>query len=171
MVTFGVIHGLIQRVHEYPMAFGEGIEPPKDITKSKGRITNRQGSTASSVPSIGKEIYSSDNSIKGETPKRGNFTTNFLGQEKQSVVSQPGHEEEMRQKIEEQKKKLIEEHKRREEIKLAFKAAASMDGTKCDDELYSIYQRPISKLKAIVKLHTKKEIVSVYSTDIVPDCF
>ena len=97
--TFGVIHGLIQRVHEYPMAFGEGIEPPKDITKSKGRITNRQGSTASSVPSIGKEIYSSDNSIKGETPKRGsNFTTNFLGQEKQSVVSQPGHEEEMRQK-------------------------------------------------------------------------
>ena len=43
-----------------------------------------------------------------------------------------------------------------------------MDGTKCDDELYSIYQRPISKLKAIVKLHTKKEIVSVYSTDIVP---
>ena len=44
-----------------------------------------------------------------------------------------------------------------------------MDGTKCDDELYSIYKKPISNLKEIVKKHTKKEIVSIYSTNAVPE--
>ena len=187
MVTFGVIHGLIHRVHEYPMAFGEGIEPPKDImnkihrvVSSKARPPKRQVSTASSVNSIGKDVHSPDSSIRGQTPRRGN--QQHMGRTPQRFASHSGRhgttpineyelkeeEKKKKQKFEEQKK-FIEERKKREEIRLAFRAAASMDGTKCDDELYSMYQVPLSKLKAIVQKHTKKDILSVYSTNTVLD--
>jgi len=50
------------------------------------------------------------------------------------------------------------------EYNLALRVAASMDGTKCDDELSCMYQQPIFNLINLVKTKVGQEVMSVFTT-------
>ena len=48
-------------------------------------------------------------------------------------------------------------------FQLARKVASCMDGTRCDDELVCLFQKPFAQLSDLVETFGRRKIVSVYA--------
>ena len=153
LISFGIIHGLIKRVHEYPWAYDKNsrendkIYPDQSIVDDE-YYTEAEGQTSQlRTPSISQHserIYNkhssarSASSIKEEGLNNSSTThskTEFPSNQNPAVLRE-----------------------------LAPKVSESMDGTKCDDELCCLYRQPLDSLKELVTKYTNKSITSLYSS-------
>jgi len=221
--TFGVIHGLIQRVHQYPISCDVGLDSSSSTSTSEGVEAGGGGTkrrddvvVEEDVVDSGKVLLVEDNmqehnSGGGIVVEEGRRKTEDRKTMRLPTMLQPQHSKsntglsrnfvgtsvgglyhntpsltslETRVKDEgvsgkagstgvpsvtgsmsNQTGGVGNEHQLHDQMqKLSLQVAASMDGTKCDDELCCMYQKPLPQLVELVKKYTRREVVSLYST-------
>ncbi len=165
-VTFGVIHGLIQRLHEYPIAYGVTT----DDTDSSADDTDDDGSASFTT---NEETFYTNGDVKRRLvgkdsveSKTTNYTFRFSptlqAQQAPSIPALPSINFSHLPSTTSLSGRNKEEFKEKNDHKLALKIASLMDGERCDDELSCIFQRPFSELKDLVKQKTGKEVLSIF---------
>jgi hypothetical protein len=112
-VTFGVVHGLLLRVHSFPYYSGPSL-PERGVF---------------AVTKTGK-------AMNGRAPVNVS-THHFL-------------------------KNQLSEEKR---YKIAKAVAALMDGTRCDDELVSMFETPFHKLVELVEKYSGVKVMHIYASN------
>lgn len=125
--TFGIIHGLLRRVHNYPLAVSNDAQP-------------------SGVP------YSFEQNSEISHATFGNESAKKI---KSSLQDRRGSSTGFRTKTESNEKDLTD---------LVSQLVLSMDGTKCDDELVCMFEKPLEKILDLVRTVGNKRVVSIYAT-------
>ncbi len=201
-VTFGVIHGLIRRVHEFPIAIdakfgncsGDGAENVEEegteqneesddndaigedetlvfnnkhlnrLQSKSATYLKRHATSPNFSPSFSPKFSPALSPTLGPMPSNGppqfslgpnamNTFSSSTGSLKRYPSNLSNHST----------TSTITSRSTRNIRDLARKIAASMDGTRCDDELCVMYQKNMKELKSLVKTHCKKNIMSIYS--------
>lgn len=187
LVTFGVVHGLIQRVHIFPMAYEIGDETSQHTSDdespsgsfvddlSDGPIrtrTDQQSYTVGSgyhfqrnargktytSPTLQPVPFSAAapsplaSALKSTMPPTPAMAPLSLGinaaMGDSDVVSGP---------------KAIKARQAKEQLKrLSYEISEAMDGSRCDDELACMYEKPFDELLELVK-EIGKEVVTIKS--------
>ena len=137
LISFGIIHGLIKRVHEYPWAYDK-------ISRENDKIFPDNSVVKDEYYSEAERMYS-----KHSSSRTGSSIT-VEGQNNASTTHS--------------KTELPSNQNPAMLKKLAKKVSESMDGSKCDDELCCIYRQPLDSLKQLVTKYENKSITSLYST-------
>ena len=135
--SFGVVHGLLVRVHNYP--YFPGVFPEIDAPFCD----------ASSVktPVARNNAHEEDTSNGSDSPA---ITPDQKSQRRSSLGmrnSENGFE-----------------NGTKASFLLARKVASLMDGTRCDDELVCQFEKPFKDLVELVEKYGKQKVVSVYAT-------
>lgn len=146
-VTFGVIYGLIRRAHEYPLAYDMKIV---DGTSAPSQEQSVSDPDVSSIAHNEEVSTDSTTEIAHKTPSP------LTPHQKSHSSSRGGKEEVRTPSRREQNAESVKN--------FASQVAASMDGTRCDDELACMYQRSLPDLVDLVKKHAGKGVVSLFST-------
>lgn len=182
-ITFGLIFGLIQRVHEYPFSYDIDLYGRDESMEDK--TTPRTVSSVSSCDSItacndSKHVCeqlcktSSIHNFKALTHHQS-FGPNH--QDSDSLTSVATTSKNVSSPpspcpvIDDRKgsnrmrigSKLCILNKPEKLRILALQISCSMDGTKCDDELSCLYQKTLKQLIELVKAHAHKEIMITLS--------
>ena len=162
-VTFGVIFGLIQRIHCYPLAYdledGEGISPMMNDNgppEEEGLSVDKPP-----MPSMASHrVFADEQQLQQKQQHNIVYSSPHLHSE-QMPPSSPSpltpHHTAMPplslSAAELQRRKQEKNHK------LAAKVATSMDGTRCDDEVCCMYQLSMTELVDLVSSIGKGVIV------------
>lgn len=146
-ITFGIIHGIIRRVHCFPKAdlssdaaadIGTSNEVP-DLLPSPSRITTREiCDTNSLATSLGQLSTSSP-----------------MYEDSDEMMAIDEAREEAHSVTTKEKYPLVD---------LANKVAESMDGTKCDDELTCTFNLNLPELVELVETYTDQNVSFVYTS-------
>eukprot|EP00978_Attheya_sp_CCMP212_P005132 scaffold11325_cov56-Attheya_sp.AAC.4 len=142
LITFGVIHGLIRRVHEYPYVYDKELDESNDDS-----MTNLYPIDSHSMDAIGVDLtpVTTSENLEPITP-----TSAVNSPERSSRAASPkgggGHQKQKARRI------------------VLKQAVLAMDGTRCDDELSCMFQRPFAKLVDLVTADGTKGVVSLYTT-------
>lgn len=148
-VTFGVIYGLINRVHNYPLAYSYDFDVEEPIGNASE--LHPESPNGETLFSPNEQILSSEH----QTPVPGTPSPPTPHQKGAFSSRSVKDEGKTQNKVGKDPEKLK---------RLARKVASSMDGTRCDDELSCKYQRPLPELIELVETVGRKAVVSVYST-------
>ena len=135
-ITFGIIHGLIRRLHEFPLALENLDNDDKDIVS---HCTVGDGESDDGSFSL------TDHIDKQYSPSYRHQQNKFPPLQPKRPTS-----------------KSRRDLRGISEYELAHKVASIMDGQHCDDEISCMFQRPVSDLKDLVRSKAKKQIVSIY---------
>jgi hypothetical protein len=127
--TFGIVHGLLVRVHAYP--YFTGIFPTRRASKMKF-------SHSSSSSLIAQQNSYSLNSVS-------------------AMAS-------LSESIRKQKKQMKQEEAEEKRFQTAKAAAHMMDGTRCDDELACLFERPHKQLVDMVEKYSGGKVIQIYGT-------
>lgn len=157
-IIFGIVNGLLKRVHNYPLIIDENhdaddkepINKDDDVLSSPTRKINRDYDSFTSSPSA----ILGDNSFN----KSNRSSVSFSRLKKKKSLRYGGSIEH----TEEENRKMLQSN-----------IASMMNGLHCDDELVSNFNMPLTNLFDLVapkkgsiegqQQSTKKRIVSVYS--------
>ena len=191
LVTFGVVHGLIRRVHIFPMAYESGGD---DDDETSQRSSGDESPSGSFVDDL------SDGPIRTRTEQQSHtvgggyhFQRNARGKNYTSPTLQPvpfsaaapsplatalkstmapmlamaplslGISAAMGDPDVVSGPKAIKARQAKERLKrLSYEIAETMDGSKCDDELACMYEKPFDELLDLVK-KIGKEVVTIKS--------
>lgn len=169
-VTFGIIHGLISRVHEYPFVCDEWKDDDSEKEEMLDPVTEPPASSLRLVrrKSTLRTQNISPNSPPQLQPLRSGNMLPFLCLDSISPVGSVV----MKQDSIESHTNPAQDHlynaatpKSSHAMQtLSKKIALSMDGTRCDDELSGMFQKSMKELKDLVRRYSKKEVMSMYST-------
>jgi hypothetical protein len=135
-VTFGIIHGLIRRLHEYPLAL-ENLDNDDKVSVSHCTVGDGESDDGS--------FSLTDHIDKQYSPSYRHQLNTFPPLQPKRPTS-----------------KFRRNSRGINEYELAHKVASIMDGQHCDDEISCMFQRPVSDLKDLVRSKAKKQIVSIY---------
>ena len=182
LVTFGIIKGIIKRVHQYPLAI-EIKTTGNDDTSSTG---NFQGSFTSNRSGGGDHEEGDDFS----TIEQNQIEMSAIVEEAAAVAAKMALDEQSRQSaysvspsyhpsspllqgitsphlnstdgilLNKLTQKAIHLNEKK---KLMERIALAMDGTRCDDEVSCMYEEPIEKLIEILQASGKWQVISVFS--------
>jgi len=219
--TFGVIHGLIQRVHQYPISCNVGLDSSSSTSEGVeaggGGLKRRDDVVVEDdVVDSGKVLLVEDNMQEHDSgggivveegrrkkedrkmmrlptilqPQHSKSNTslsrNFVGTSVGGLYHNTPSLVPLETKVKDEGASgkagstgvpsvtgsmsnqvggVGNEHQLHDQMqKLSLQVAASMDGTKCDDELCCMYQKPLPQLVELVKKYTRREVISLYST-------
>jgi Nitrogen permease regulator 2 len=127
--TFGIVHGLLVRVHDYP--YFAGPFP----TKRASTINFNHSSSSSLI-------------------QQNSYSLN-------SASAMASFSESIRK----QKKMMKEESMEEKRFEMAKTVASMMDGTRCDDELTCLFERPFKQLVEMVEKYSGgKKVIHIYAT-------
>lgn len=145
-VTFGLIHGLITRIHCYPCFPYSFPEPSPQMMSYHNQQQQQQqqqhmawttatdGTTAGGMSEV-------NNGGAGAGTATGTVSNNTSGGGTTSISSSD----------------ILKEYQ------LAQSAALLMDGTRCDDELACALERPFKKLVALVETYGKHKVLLLFA--------
>lgn len=192
-VTFGVIVGLIRRVHEYPVAVSSG--KMDDISESKHSVKyayletpvenkpglyrqssfTRRANLAPARRTGSSRILKRHNSLGLEETKRDMYRNKsaFPLYKSPESPNEGSDRSLLKVKSDENFTKKFRQSFTVTPAKsilntdgmLSKRIARAMNGTRCDDELCCMFQKSITELKELVKKHEKQDVISIYSTD------
>ena len=164
-ITFGIIHGVIRRVHCFPFAHAttsldaldedkddeneaksNGAKNAGDLTCSIGTITTTKD-VEDIMSSCNKNYYDSD--LATSRP----FTS--LGDDQEDDKTEVDYDA---------NDCFANENEQDPMVDLANKVAESMDGTRCDDELTCMFSTSLPELVDMVDTFTEKTVSFAYST-------
>lgn len=191
-VTFGIIHGLISRVHEYPFVCSTEIRDEDDNDTHNDNENHRANTSADNGSTEVEPMPMPPTALKPErhssfgngsirsgaqatSPKH--FQTRApIAQQMPfirldsispagSVVIHPESMDNTHNFVSGAGATTIGSTPKSSHAihMLSNKIANSMDGTRCDDELSCMYQKSIKELKDLVRKYSKLEVVSIYS--------
>lgn len=170
LVTFGMVHGLLKRLHCFPLAVPVYSNRQKSNKKKEKKKNKRSRKDA-------KQMHVKENEREQKASHRSlspSFSSSFP-----SIKSQANrHPKEKkvsttikhsRQHQTQQKNDINENEKRQQrsndnENGKIHEIAKQMDGTKCDDELSYIFQMKFDTLLEIVKSNGSYDIAMIYSS-------
>ncbi len=166
LVTFGVVKGFLRRVHQFPLAYA--IEADND--EASTNASRRKESIASNdVGSDNHEDDSSNNSSERRfsvVAEEAVVAARKMTMDEMSVsLSSPlvqgiVHPSLVKRgEMLSNKKEIHLRSKRR----LLGRIALAMDGTRCDDELSCMFERPIEKLIEMLLATGRWDVISVFS--------
>ena len=166
-VTFGVIHGLIRRVHEYPIVCNAKDEEDNEDEKQKDASIDdvKPSLVRRNSPSLERTSRLSSHGEMMLQPQRPAHTINgFSLESASSTDSVVRHQVDSSHQSVNSFSSTVTQKTSQSMRSLSNKIAASMDGTRCDDELSCTYQKSMKELKDLVKKYGKQEVISIYST-------
>ena len=158
-VTFGVIHGLIQRLHEYPIAYDIVTEEEDDDSTS---FSAHDDIIIQVKEDDIRQSHSKDNRDFRSSNYNFRFSPTMQPQHAPSIPTLPSLNYIQHASTTSSQGRYRDESKAERERKLALKIASHMDGQRCDDELSCMFQRPLSDLKDLVTKKAKKEVISIF---------
>lgn len=178
-VTFGVIHGLIRRIHEFPIAIKSEIreEPPvpesrpavKIVVRIPDAIRRTGRRSLRRYKSLGLEGLKGNGDplppfkmLNAPTLLRGLSNDFSTG----SLVRVQNQEDAMQRHSSHSLSSAVTPICSHTTQGLLKKITIAMDGSRCDDELSCMFQKPINELKELVKKDGKSEVISMYSSEI-----
>lgn len=129
--TFGIVHGLVVRVHDYPYFPGPFFaKRPSNVVSqlSSSSLIQQNSHSVNSMTSMASMALSFSETIRR-------------------------HKKMM-------KEELVEERR----YQMAKAVASMMDGTRCDDELVCLFERPYKLLVERVEKYSGKKVVHIYAT-------
>ena len=191
LVTFGVVHGLMQRVHVWPLAYELSGNDDDDISQ---RSSDDESPSGSFVDDLSDGPIGTHQDLQSHTVGSGyHFQRNARGKNYTSPTLQPvpfsaaapsplatalkstmvplpamaplslGASAAMGDPDLISGPKAIKARQAKEHLKrLSREIAEAMDGSRCDDELACMYEKPFDELLELVK-EIGKEIVTVKS--------
>ena len=173
-VTFGVIHGLIRRIHEFPIAIKSEIRDEPSVpenqpaVKIQVRIPDVKRRTGQNSLRRHKSLGLEE--LKGNVDPLPAFPTLLRGLSNDfstgSVVHVQSQEDASRQHSSHSLSSAVTPIFSHTTQGLSKKISIAMDGSRCDDELSCMFQKPINELKEIVKKDGTTEVISMYSSEI-----
>lgn len=148
MITFGVAHKLIRRVHQYPLACEvRNFTKKEDHTQRTSSLSQDYDASTSQLEFSAKlfdEHYQIiDDAVSAVTPTLSHSSLNGNDAERNS----PGPEF------------------KKTSLSFFEQVALSMDGTRCDDELSCMFETPIEELMEALKKSGRWNIMFVFSPD------
>jgi len=145
-ITFGIIHGIIRRVHCFPKADlssdatdGATSDEVTDPLPSPARINTR-------------EIYDT-NSLATSLGQLSSSSPMYEDSDEMMAIDE-AHEEDH----------TVTSKEKYPLVDLANKVAESMDGTKCDDELTCTFNLTLPELVELVETYTDQNVSFVYTS-------
>jgi hypothetical protein len=169
-ITFGIIHGIIRRVHCFPFAHDynatslaavdegndDGNEAKSNGTKNAGVLTCSVG-TITTTKDV-EDIMSSHNKNYYDSDLATSIPFTSLGDDQEDGITDVDCDaDDCFTNLNEQDPM----------VDLANKVAESMDGTRCDDELTCMFSTSLPELVDMVDTFTDKTVSFVYSTMLV----
>ena len=157
LITFGVVRGFIRRVHQFPLAYA--IEADIDLRKKrKESIASIDGDSDNHVDDASNNsserhfsAFAEDAAVAAKSVSGSHTSPLLQGLAPPSLVK--------RGEMLSNKKEVHLRSKRR----LLGRIALAMDGTRCDDELSCLFERPIEQLIEMLQATGKWNIISVFS--------
>jgi len=166
-VTFGVIHGLIQRVHQYPIACDLGHNMPgrsSYVEDQSSRVEKNYEESSvreNSAQRVEQKVLRFPAMLQPQPLQAQNYYFSNAGYVRNNSVPLSS---EIKDEGWNGKGSIDRQYSELKMRRLAVQIGSSMDGTKCDDELSCTYQKPLSHLIELVKKRTKMSVISIYST-------
>ena len=167
LVTFGVVKGFLRRVHQFPLAYA--IEADND--EASTNASRRKESIASNdAGSDNHEDDSSNNSSERRfsvVAEEAAVAARKMTMDEMSVslsysplIQGIVHPSLVKRGEMLSTKKEIH---LRSKMRLLGRIALAMDGTRCDDELSCMFERPIEKLIEMLLATGRWDVISVFS--------
>ena len=147
MVLFGIIHGMIRRVHNFPFAIQDSSKGETNSADPAWSFDQRSSSHGTTNTSNSTEPHLSF----------GHPSQQQQQQRRHSLSSYPAGARSMRSAT-------ATGPSHRAEAALAQKVAAAMNGKCCDDALVSRFQRPLDDLIRLVETHTSHKVLPILCT-------
>jgi hypothetical protein len=151
VITFGVTHSLIRRVHQYPLAY----EAPHDKPNLSDEEHMRRKSSIShdyDIGSCGHMEFSAEIFDDQHHPDRDDVA---------SIVTRTlSHSSLQINDVDIESPKL---YSKKPKISFTEQVALSMDGTRCDDELSSMFGTPVEELITMLRKTGRWNVTSVFS--------
>jgi hypothetical protein len=160
LVTFGLIHGLIRRVHQYPLAY---------------RIrTEKYESSISGISREGKDSqYDAEDNITGlhlsaVAEEAASMAAGLMIEERSIATScsasqSPSNFAPLAYRTEILPNKASKEIYLRSRHLFMEGVALAMNGTRCDDELSCMFDVPVERLIEMLQSTGRWNVISVYS--------
>ena len=173
LITFGVVHGLIRRVHQYPLAnvvgSGNASSSRRESTASHGadgddeddfsniNLSLEDYYTTIEMTAIAEEATAA--AVKSAMDEMSKATSYSASPLLQSMAPPPlsSRDEMILNKLTQK-----ELHRRTRKLHLE-RIASAMDGTRCDDELSCMFEESVENLIEMIKDSGRWDIISVYS--------
>jgi len=177
-VTFGVIHGLIRRVHEFPIAVKSKTRKgasttvnPSSLDKAEqSNIESHKRNTLRRHKSLGLEKFEGtpDPPTPFQIPYAPTKILHGLSTDSSngSVVHVQNKEDSAQRHSTQSITSVVTPISSHAMHGLSKKIASAMDGSRCDDELSCMFQKSINELRDLVKKYGNNEVISLYSTEI-----
>ena len=173
-VTFGVIHGLIRRVHEFPIVIKSEIKEGTSSTDNQSSLNKVEDmrTVANRTPlrrhkSLGLEQFKGtpDPPTPFQMPHAPNILRGLSNDSSTgSMVHVQTKEDIARRPSTQSFTSVVTPICSHSMQGLSKKVASAMDGSRCDDELSCMFQKSINELKDLV--YGSNEVISMYSTEI-----
>ena len=187
LITFGVVRGLIQRVHQYPLACVIGTVKDGSNTSRSGQESVARNDHADDLSNLdlssGGEQYAesyqfpsvseqyqipiemsamakaAETAASTALDDRSKSTAYSASPLLQGIAGPPltSRDEAILSQL--AKKEFRQQSKKM----LPQRIASAMDGTRCDDELSCMFESPIEKLIELLKDSCRWNIISVFS--------
>jgi hypothetical protein len=150
MITFGVMHNLIRRVHQYPLAYEapndkEANLPDGEHMRRKSSMSHDYDVSSFSHLEFSAEIFDDRH------PDRDDVA---------SVVTPTLSHSSLQINVDIESPKLFS---KKSNISFAEQVALSMDGTRCDDELSCMFDTPVEELITMLRKTGRWNVTSVFS--------
>ena len=157
LITFGLVHGLIRRVHQYPLAHEVVIAQEYSSEDAHGDeaedFNNMELSPKDSAP-MTETVTTSTNSASNWSQAHP-----VLSLPQRSFLPPPRNAMDKKRST-----KLTREERHLQSRQLLLKRiATAMDGTRCDDELMCMFEISIEKLVEMLQSTGRWNIISVFS--------
>ncbi|KAL3804324.1 hypothetical protein HJC23_011252 [Cyclotella cryptica] len=166
VISFGVTHGLIKRIHQYPLAYETQIADACDAEDAP--VLDRKSSTShdydavdSSQLEFSAEFFDRTSS---EVALHAIGEADPITDENASAIT-PTLSHSSLQITEVDTGSVGPISEKSSLISLAERVALAMDGTRCDDELSCMFESPIEDLIEMVKNSGRWNVISVFSPE------
>lgn len=151
MITFGIAHNLIHRVHQFPLASeaqnDDVYEADKDHIRRKSSMSHDYNTGSIDHVEFSAELFDEQQPIH----TTDSVVTPTLSQSSLQIND-----------VDRDSSRLFP---KKSNISFVERVALSMDGTRCDDELSCMFETPIEDLVALLKSTGRWNVISVFSPD------
>ena len=165
LVTFGLIKGIIKRVHQFPLAYEIRTENCKNNSGRETSVedTDLDNTYQIEISAIAKEVSAEATKIAVDEMSRSTSYSNSQGYASSPLLpalSSPRTSSADGILL----NKLTEkEVRRRTHAVLMERISLAMDGTRCDDELSCMFELPVEQLIEMLQSTGRWDVISVYS--------
>ena len=151
LVAFGVTHNLIQRVHQYPLAYNSQNENMSNIneahTRRKSSFSQEYDTSSISRMEFSAQLFDEQHQSQTDAASAVTPTLSHSSLQVNDIDVEFSKSE----------------HPKKTKISFVDQVSMSMDGTRSDDELSCMFETPVEDLIDMLRKTSSWDIISVFS--------